>query len=138
MAAEKGAETLADLGEFRVLREVVIATLQADGSASHLGDDCAAIDLPGGSKGLVVTADAAPKPAVWYLGVEDYYTWGWYAVVANASDLVPGDYGAFYRGVERAVRERSAPPVTVEEAAYVLDVIAAASESAGQGVVVTV
>lgn len=53
-------------------------------------------------------------------------------------DLVPGDYGAFYREVERAVRERSAPPVTVEEAAYVLDVIAAASRSARDGVVVTI
>jgi predicted dehydrogenase len=50
--------------------------------------------------------------------------------------LVPGDYGAFYRGVERAARSRTAPPVAVEEAAYVLDVLAAAATSARSGAVV--
>lgn len=50
---------------------------------------------------------------------------------------VPGDYGAFYRGVERAVRTRTTPPVAVEEAAYVLDVIAAAQVSTQERRVVT-
>lgn len=50
--------------------------------------------------------------------------------------FVAGAYGAFYVGVERAVRERVAPPVAVAEAAYVLDVIAAAHRSATQGSVV--
>jgi scyllo-inositol 2-dehydrogenase (NADP+) len=50
-------------------------------------------------------------------------------------DVVPGDYGAFYAGFARAARERTAPPVRVEEAAYVLDVIAAARRSAVDGTV---
>lgn len=50
--------------------------------------------------------------------------------------LVPGDYGAFYRAVAAAVRTGTAPPVAVEEAAYVLDVLAAAALSARDGVVV--
>ncbi len=58
--------------------------------------------------------------------------------VAEPVHLVPGDYGAFYAAVERAVRTRTSPPVTLEEAAYVLDVIAAARRSAAEGAVVAV
>jgi scyllo-inositol 2-dehydrogenase (NADP+) len=58
--------------------------------------------------------------------------------VAEPVHLVPGDYGAFYTAVERAVRSRTAPPVAVEEAAYVLDVIAAARRSATEGAVIVV
>lgn len=50
-------------------------------------------------------------------------------------DVVPGDYQAFYAAVERAVRDRTAPPVAVEQAAYVLEVIAAARRSAVAGTV---
>lgn len=50
-------------------------------------------------------------------------------------EVVPGEYGAFYAGFERAVRERSAPPVSVGEAAYVLEIIAAARRSAAEGTV---
>lgn len=51
---------------------------------------------------------------------------------------VPGDYGAFYRGVEHAVRTGTGPPVPVAQAAYVLDVIAAARDSARTHTVVAV
>lgn len=60
----------------------------------------------------------------------------WRGSDEQAVPLVPGDYGAFYRGVERALRERVAPPVLVREAAYVLEVIAAAQRSANDGTVV--
>lgn len=50
--------------------------------------------------------------------------------------LVPGDYGAFYRAVAAAVRTGTTPPVAVEEAAYVLDVLEAAAVSARDGDVV--
>ena len=52
-------------------------------------------------------------------------------------ELVPGNYPAFYTAVEHAVRTRSAPPVAVTEAAYVLDVIAAARQSADVGAVIS-
>lgn len=56
--------------------------------------------------------------------------------VATPVPAVPGAYGAFYALVEQAVRDGSAPPVTVAEAAYVLDVIAAAQASIDEGDVV--
>ncbi len=46
---------------------------------------------------------------------------------------LPGDYPAFYAGVETALREGSAPPVTALEAAAALDVIEAAHRSARTG-----
>jgi scyllo-inositol 2-dehydrogenase (NADP+) len=49
---------------------------------------------------------------------------------------LPGDYPAFYAAVERAVRTGAQVPVQVSDAAYVLDVLAAARESAGAGRVV--
>ena len=52
-------------------------------------------------------------------------------------DLVPGNYPAFYVGVEQAIRTRSAPPVPVADAAYVLDLIAAARHSASKQAVVS-
>ena len=50
---------------------------------------------------------------------------------------MPGNYPAFYVGVEQAIRTRSAPPVPVADAAYVLDLIAAARHSASKQAVVS-
>jgi scyllo-inositol 2-dehydrogenase (NADP+) len=50
----------------------------------------------------------------------------------------PGDYLAFYRGVERALREGGPPPVTAGEAIGSLEVIEGAFESAESGQVVRV
>ena len=54
---------------------------------------------------------------------------------AEAVPVRAGDYPAFYAAVERAVRTGSAMPVAVEAAARVLDVLAAARESAMTGTV---
>ncbi|MER5435834.1 Gfo/Idh/MocA family oxidoreductase [Streptomyces sp. NPDC002588] len=50
--------------------------------------------------------------------------------------LLPGDYPDFYRGIERAIRGECAPPVTLGEAAVVLDVIEKAIMSSRTGTVV--
>lgn len=59
----------------------------------------------------------------------------WQGEQEEPVSLLPGDYGAFYAAVEHAARTRTAPPVAVREAAYVLEVIAAAQRSASEGVV---
>lgn len=79
--------TLADLGEFELLRTVVLPILTGASKVSKLGDDCAFVELPSEKNDLVVTTDVAPRPLVWRLGHESYRTWGWYAVVVNISDL---------------------------------------------------
>jgi thiamine-monophosphate kinase len=96
--------TLASWGEFRLIREVILPALrQQTENVSELGDDCAFISWnhPSGSS-LVVTADAGPRPLAWHLGHESYRTWGWYAVVVNASDLASAgaDPIAFVSSVE--------------------------------------
>ncbi|MFE9453974.1 Gfo/Idh/MocA family oxidoreductase [Streptomyces sp. NPDC006739] len=50
--------------------------------------------------------------------------------------LLPGGYPDFYRGVESAIRGEGAPPVTLSEAAAVLDVIERAIHSSRTGAVV--
>jgi scyllo-inositol 2-dehydrogenase (NADP+) len=49
---------------------------------------------------------------------------------------LPGDYGAFYRGVARTVLAGAAPPVTIEDGIAVLEVLDAAERSATRGDVV--
>lgn len=72
-------------------------------------------------------------------GAEPESAWG----TAGTDDAprtvpsLPGDYPAFYAGVETALREGTAPPVTALEAAAALDVIEAAHRSAGTGATVS-
>lgn len=53
-------------------------------------------------------------------------------------ETVPGDYPAYYAAVAAAVRDKTAPPVTAEQAAAALDVLEAARRSAREGITVTV
>ncbi|MFK5635669.1 Gfo/Idh/MocA family oxidoreductase [Ornithinimicrobium sp. LYQ103] len=53
-----------------------------------------------------------------------------------AVPTLPGDYGAFYRGVARTVLAGDSPPVTIGEAVTVLEVLDAARRSAEDGTVV--
>ena len=81
-------EVLADWGEFRLLNEIVLPRMNDNRLGRPLGDDCAYLKIPGCElSSLVVTTDAAPRPLSWQLGLESYQTWGWYAVLINASDL---------------------------------------------------
>lgn len=82
--------TLGDWGEFKVINEVILPELRAVGPEMELGDDCAFLSEQQygfGEKDLVVTTDVGPKPLVWLLGIESYWSWGWYSVVVNLSDL---------------------------------------------------
>ncbi|MFG3285799.1 Gfo/Idh/MocA family oxidoreductase [Streptomyces sp. NPDC048111] len=54
----------------------------------------------------------------------------------NPLETVPGDYPAYYRAIEKALREGGEPPVTADEAAAALDVLEAARRSAREGVTV--
>jgi thiamine-monophosphate kinase len=72
--------TLFDLGERRILREIIPRFV------TGAGDDCASIVL--GSSQLVITTDPVPRPAAQVIGKdEDPYWLGWLLVTINASDI---------------------------------------------------
>lgn len=79
-------ERLDDWGEFRLISDLVIPIFQNKGVAKSLGDDCGFLPLSVHGH-LAVTTDYGPRPLVWELGHTSYWTWGWLAVVINASDL---------------------------------------------------
>lgn len=72
--------TLADLGERRIIREVLPRY------CSPAGDDCAAFTAT--SDRLVITTDPVPEPAAKLLGGDpDLYWMGWLLVTINISDI---------------------------------------------------
>lgn len=93
---------LSDLGEFRILDEIILPKLKDVSVSTLLGDDCAFAELPQNGKYLAVTTDITPKPLVWELGYKSYYTWGWYSVLINISDLASSgaDPVAFTTSIE--------------------------------------
>ena len=117
--------TLADVGEFALVQQILLPTVVVSDIASPLGDDCVYVHLPSEPNDLVVTSDVAPRPLAWHLGHESYRTWGWYAVVINLSDLAaagatplvittsveaPGnmivdDFREFFEGMAEACQE---------------------------------
>jgi thiamine-monophosphate kinase len=80
-------ETLADMGEFRILRDIVHPVLKDVSIPQGLGDDCGCSAIGDTGFDLVVTTDATPRPLLSCLGHNAYHTWGWYSVVINLSDL---------------------------------------------------
>lgn len=79
--------TLADLGELRLIEEVVLPLAREFDVVTGVGDDCAYLRADG--RTLAVTADSGPKPLLQSLpGYErDLEAAGWLAVVATASDV---------------------------------------------------
>ena len=79
--------TLGDLGEFRVLREVVLPLARSADGLTRAGDDCAFVAAGGDT--LAVTADVGPRPIIRSLAAhrDDWEASGWLAVVATASDV---------------------------------------------------
>jgi thiamine-monophosphate kinase len=72
--------TLFDLGERRILREVIPRFTEG------AGDDCA--ELEPTSRRVVVTTDPVPRPAAHVIGGDDDPRWlGWLLVTINASDI---------------------------------------------------
>src|SRR6266852_2901517 len=97
--------TLGEWGEFRLISEILIPTLEGSGASLSLGDDCSYLPIPGTQQCLVITCDAAPEPLVWTMGAESYFTFGWYSVVINASDLAAA--GAKPLGITSSVEAPS-------------------------------
>lgn len=117
--------TLETLGEFRLLKEIVLPLFPTNDRVLSSGDDCAFVTSPGVEYTTVVTTDAAPQSLAWSLGVSAYRSWGWYAVLVNASDLASAgadphvlttsveapsempvqDFRAFFEGIAAACKE---------------------------------
>ena len=81
------ADRLRDWGEFRLLREVIFPALHGVSVPHGLGDDVGYVSFPGLRGQLVVTSDAGPRPLAFDLIDNPFWSWGWYAVLANVSDL---------------------------------------------------
>src|SRR5580700_6482300 len=85
MSLSGSEDKLSDWGEFRLINEIILPILGPSTGSHAAGDDCAYFSAPAGS--FAVTSDVGPKPLVWQIGHESYFTWGWYAVAINASDI---------------------------------------------------
>ncbi len=73
-------QTLGDVGERRIIREVLPIY------CSPAGDDCATFVAPPGT--LVITTDPVPEPAAKVIGNDpDAYWMGWLLVTINCSDI---------------------------------------------------
>ena len=93
---------LGDLGERRILREIIPRYVTA------AGDDCAIVGSIQGH--LVMTTDPVPPPAARVIGQDpDLYWMGWLLVTINASDIAAS--GAVPSALVAAVEMPSSLPV---------------------------
>lgn len=78
---------LSEMGEFAIIKEIVVPLARHYNVDAGLGDDCGYIQVGGAM--LAVSADVGPRPLVHQLlGYEnDFIAAGWHAVVATASDI---------------------------------------------------
>jgi predicted dehydrogenase len=86
----------------------------------------------------VLRAGAKPGGAGW--GEEPEAGWGSLGAGDKVERLrtLPGDYPAFYAGVERAIRDGSPPPVAIAEVEAGLQIIEAVFRSARDAKVVKI
>lgn len=89
MASSPSSEQrrLVDLGELRLIDEVIVPLAKRFENSAPLGDDCAILTVKGVE--LAITADVGPKPAIQTLPghEQDFESAGWHAAVATASDV---------------------------------------------------
>lgn len=79
---------LDECGESWLIDHVFAPRYQRDGTRRFGDDTAVVVEEISSQKGiLVATVDPCPPPAAIELGHEDYYFWGWLAVVINMSDL---------------------------------------------------
>lgn len=80
-------ETLGDVGEMRLLDEVVLPMARKYDHETSAGDDCAYVSV--GGLTLAATTDVGPRPLIMELLAhkEDWEAAGWMAVVATVSDV---------------------------------------------------
>jgi thiamine-monophosphate kinase len=88
--------TLADLGELRLIDEVILPLAKEFGLGNIDGDDCAYLETRDSL--IAVTADVGPRPLLHALpGYEDdQEAAGWLAVVATASDVATAGATPFF------------------------------------------
>ncbi|GGI57562.1 AIR synthase related protein [Winogradskyella haliclonae] len=87
---EPNDNQLFELGENRILKELIIPKFnKINALYNHIqipiGDDCALIEL--NNTLLSISTDPCPKPIGWYLGEFDYFSYGWYTLAINLSDI---------------------------------------------------
>lgn len=96
---------LSDFGERRILHEIIeVFFPQVPNALVPIGDDGAVLSFGNADEAIVLTTDPCPVPVAWLLGNNDYYLFGWYSILINASDLAA--MGAKPLGVLLAVEAR--------------------------------
>jgi len=124
------AQTLRDLGEQRIIKDLIVPRFPR--VAEHIvgiGDDCAVIPSPPSNQVLVMTTDPCPTPVICLLEPPDLFHYGWMTVLINISDLAAmgaypmgmmvstvmpegmgvGEYERFLDGVASASNEWACP-----------------------------
>src|SRR5436309_761620 len=88
MLANRGMLTLRDLGERRIVKELIAPRFpQSEDQMMGIGDDCAVIPMCSPDQVLVMTTDPCPTPVVCLIEREDYYHYGRLTALINVSDL---------------------------------------------------
>lgn len=80
---EKRVETVADLGEFRIIDEILAPGVSA--SPEEINDDCARLTTDGRS--LLWSVDPCPTPVAAWFGMATPEVWGHYTAIINISDI---------------------------------------------------
>lgn len=81
-------QMLSDVGERGLLKDMIFPLIErSSGLENVLGDDCAIFSSNSLDTSVVWTIDPAPLPIAWLIGDRSYYTYGWYSVAINLSDL---------------------------------------------------
>jgi thiamine-monophosphate kinase len=127
----KQGMTLRDLGERRIVEELIAPRFKGDSDSLILGigDDCAVLSLPQPDEVLTLTTDPCPTPVACLLGETDLFHYGWMTVLINVSDLaamgarplgllvstvmtenmIASDYERFLEGLSDASRKWDCP-----------------------------
>lgn len=80
---EKLEQTVSDLGEIRLLKEVILPNVYANQSSQN--DDCALIQVSQGE--LLWSMDPCPTPVANWFGKASPEVWGCYTAAINLSDI---------------------------------------------------
>ncbi|MEE4684097.1 AIR synthase related protein [Pseudomonas alliivorans] len=80
---EQLEQTVSDLGEIRLLQEVILPDVSANQSSQN--DDCALIQVPQGA--LLWSMDPCPTPVADWFGKASPEVWGCYTAAINLSDI---------------------------------------------------
>jgi thiamine-monophosphate kinase len=116
---------LKDLGEKRILSEIVLPLINPKNDKMLAGDDCAVINV-GTDQFICTSTDRVPSDLISFkLGIIDYYGLGYYLAILNISDVAasgatptglllnfafPGDFSIIdfkniFKGVQEACKD---------------------------------